>query len=148
MDGPQGGGGGGTSLTGNGHHRGVVPLPKTEVLAKPTRRKFSKAYKRSVVERANACKEAGEIGDLLRREGLYSSHLHQWRRAYRQGLLEKGVQGGAKSVRGRGARKRVRGAEGERELLRAEVRKLRLIVDIQAKLAELVGLSVGADDRR
>ncbi len=95
MDGPQGGGGGGTSLTGNGHHRGVVPLRKTEVLAKPTRRRFSKAYKRSVVERANACKEAGEIGDLLRREGLYSSHLYQCRAGGELDVIAVGVNRGS-----------------------------------------------------
>ncbi|MFT5128651.1 MAG: transposase-like protein, partial [Rhodothermales bacterium] len=57
--------------------------PKIEVTTK--RRTFSTAYKVKIVEQAEACQEAGEIGALLRREGLYSSHLSNWRAQYRAG---------------------------------------------------------------
>ena len=53
--------------------------PATEVVAKATRRRFTVEYKRKIVREADACKTAGAIGALLRREGLYSSHLTTWR---------------------------------------------------------------------
>lgn len=56
-------------------------MPNTEVLAKPVRRRFNAEYKRRIVAEAEHCQEPGEIGTLLRREGLYSSHLANWRRA-------------------------------------------------------------------
>jgi transposase-like protein len=54
--------------------------PDPEVAALPKRRQFSAAYKRRIVGEANACQVPGEVGALLRREGLYSSHLTHWRR--------------------------------------------------------------------
>ena len=61
----------------------VPERPDTEVTAKPARRRFTAAYKLSVVERAEGCTEPGEVGRLLRREGLYSSQLSAWRKAAR-----------------------------------------------------------------
>src|SRR5437660_4229280 len=58
---------------------GVQPQ-ETEVVARAKRRTFTAKYKREIVRQADACKESGEIGALLRREGLYSSHLTAWRR--------------------------------------------------------------------
>src|SRR5438552_15435914 len=57
---------------------GVQPQ-ETEVVAKAKRRTFTAKYKREIVRQAEACRETGEIGALLRREGLYSSHLTAWR---------------------------------------------------------------------
>jgi len=54
---------------------------ETEVVAKATRRQFTAAYKRRVLQEADRCEQPGEIGALLRREGLYSSHLTAWRAA-------------------------------------------------------------------
>ncbi len=56
-----------------------------EVLAKPKRRQFSAAYRLRILEEADGCRSPGEIGRLLRREGLYSSHLSNWRKARRDG---------------------------------------------------------------
>jgi len=58
-----------------------------EVLAKPKRRQFSAAYRLRILEEADGCRSPGEIGRLLRREGLYSSHLANWRKARRDGAL-------------------------------------------------------------
>ncbi len=63
------------------------PMPDPEVPERPVRRRFSAAYKLRVVEEANAATEPGQVGALLRREGLYSSHLVDWRRLYRSGAL-------------------------------------------------------------
>ncbi|NJK31140.1 MAG: hypothetical protein HC927_01305 [Deltaproteobacteria bacterium] len=56
-------------------------------MAKPQRRRFTAEYKRSILEQAEACTKPGELGALLRREGLYSSHLTAWRQAREQGEL-------------------------------------------------------------
>ena len=62
--------------------------PDPEVLEKAKRRQFSAEYKLGILEEANACQEPGQIAALLRREGLYSSHLTEWRRARREGSLK------------------------------------------------------------
>ncbi len=72
---------------GNGNVSGAAKLPDPEVSSLPKRRRFSADYKARVVEEAEACTEAGDIGALLRREGLYSSQLSQWRKQYRTGAL-------------------------------------------------------------
>jgi transposase-like protein len=71
--------------------------PDPEVDAKPKRRRFSGAYKQRILEECDAATEPGAIGEILRREGLYSSHLSEWRKTRR---LE-GVAGLAAKKRGR-----------------------------------------------
>jgi transposase-like protein len=58
----------------------TVLAQDTEVVTKARRRSFTAEYKRSILSQAAACKKPGEVGALLRREGLYSSHLTVWRR--------------------------------------------------------------------
>src|SRR5256885_6881693 len=95
--------------------------PEIEVTAKATRRRFTVEYKRKIVREADACKTPGAVGALLRREGLYSSHLTTWRAA-----RERGELAGAPKKRGpvrRGAgppRKKV--AQPERGVSRGEER--------------------------
>jgi transposase-like protein len=60
---------------------------ETEVVAKPARRRFTLEYKRRIVREADGCKTPGAVGALLRREGLYSSHLAVWRAARERGEL-------------------------------------------------------------
>src|ERR1039458_8369409 len=64
------------------------PVPDCEVIARPLRRRFTAEYKRSIVGQADAAQDAGAVGALLRREGLYSSHLGTWRRQRKQGELD------------------------------------------------------------
>ena len=65
----------------------AVVGPAIEVVAKATRRRFTVEYKRKIVREADACKTPGTVGALLRREGLYSSHLTTWRAARERGKL-------------------------------------------------------------
>ena len=67
--------------TGQGH------APNPEVPEKPVRRSFTAAYKLNILEEADQCRDRGELGALLRREGLYSSHLTTWRQQRDQGAL-------------------------------------------------------------
>ena len=64
------------------------PAPDPEVVAKPTRRQFTGAYKLGILEETDRCSQPGEVGRILRREGLYSSHLTAWRKARREGSLK------------------------------------------------------------
>ena len=63
------------------------PTPDPEVVAKPKRRQFTAEYRLRILEEADRCTQPGEVGRLLRREGLYSSHLTAWRKARRKGSL-------------------------------------------------------------
>ena len=64
------------------------PAPDPEVVAKPIRRQFTVEYRLRIVEEADRCTRPGEVGRLLRREGLYTSHLAAWRKARRSGSLQ------------------------------------------------------------
>jgi transposase-like protein len=122
------------------NHAAAAPPPDPEVLAHSKRRRFTPAYKARIVEEAMACTEPGQIGALMRREGLYSSALTLWRRQYQSGALK------ALKDDKRG-RKRTRDPR-DQELgrLRSEVERLNkklgqaeLIIDIQKKVAAMFG---------
>ena len=129
---------------------GMVPeRPDTEVTAKPTRRRFTAAYKLSVVERADRCKEPGEVGRLLRREGLYSSQLSAWRKAAREGSLQElGKKRGPRKRRPVTKRWKERARELEREnrRLREDLRRVHLVVEVQEKMAELLGVGLADEE--
>jgi transposase len=114
--------------------------PDPEVLAQPKRRQFTAAYKARIVEEAQRCTEQGQIGELLRREGLYSSALTQWRRQYQNGAL----QGLKDDKRGRKRTRDARDQELERlqrenERLSKKLSQAELIIDIQKKVAAMLG---------
>ena len=76
------------SAPGTGEAKRSAAAPADpEVVDRPLRRRFSPSYKLRIVEEADRCTEPGEVGRLLRREGLYSSHLTTWRKAARSGSL-------------------------------------------------------------
>ncbi len=109
-----------------------------ELVERAKRRRFSAEYKLAIVREADACGEPGEIGALLRREGLYSSHLTQWRQARDAGALE-----ALKRPRGR---KRVARRDGEMAALRrraeraeAELVKARRVIEVQGNVSALLG---------
>lgn len=115
---------------------------KTEVLAeRPRRRRFTAEFKLRVLELADRCSEPGEVGALLRREGLYSSHLWEWRRARRDGQ----VSALAPKKRGPAVNRRdhrdERIAELEADVQRLQRRAERAegLVELQKKVAELLG---------
>ena len=113
---------------------------QTEVVAKPTRRRFTLEYKRKIVREADGCKAPGAVGALLRREGLYSSHLTVWRAA-----RERGELAGAPKKRGPGPRavdprdKTI--TVQAREIVRWKHRAQRAeaLVEIQKNVAALLG---------
>ena len=122
----------------------ATPARDPEVRAKATRRHFTAAYKLSIVEEAGACETPGEIGELLRREGLYSSHLSAWRKVAREGSLQGlAKKRGPRPPVGKREAKKVRKLEREVAGLAEELRKARIIIDVQGKVAGLLGMSPG-----
>jgi transposase-like protein len=120
----------------------VNKRPDPEVVPKAKRRNFTANYKQWVLEEADKCREQpGRVGALLRREGLYSSHLTTWRRQQKTGQLA----GLAPQKRGRkvdetaaeNSRLRQENERLERQLTQAE-----LIIDAQKKLSEILGLTL------
>jgi transposase-like protein len=128
------------AVGGHGNVSGAAKIPDPETPSFPKRRRFSADYKARVVEEAEACAEAGDIGALLRREGLYSSQLSQWRKQYRSGAL-------------RALRDDKRGRKVTKHPLEDEIEKLRrrnaslshrleraeAIIEIQKKMAAMLG---------
>jgi hypothetical protein len=117
---------------------------EVEVSAKAGRRRFTAEYKRWVLQEADACSKSGEVGALLRREGLYTSHLAAWRAARSRGELA-GLaprKRGPKSKPTDPRDKRI--AELERELKRFQARAERAeaLVEVQKKLSQLLGLDL------
>jgi transposase-like protein len=117
-------------------------LPDPEVKEKASRRRFTAAYKLRILEEVNACKGDGDIGALLRREGLYSSHLALWRRQ----KAEIGRKGMSSKRRGRKELSdeeiRMRELEKENQQLRNRLKKAEMIIEIQKKTSELLGLEL------
>jgi transposase-like protein len=120
----------------------MVRVPDPEVPAKSGRRQFTASYKARIVREADACREPGELGALLRREGLYSSHLTKWRRDYRKGA-EVAL---ADDKRGRKPTRNPLTNENDklrRELERTEkkLKQAELIIEFQKNLCEILGIS-------
>jgi transposase-like protein len=111
-----------------------------EVMPRARRRRFSAAYKLRVLAEANSYTQRGEIGALLRREGLYSSHLTTWRKQRDEGQLQglTGKKRGRKADRNAAELAQLR---RENEQLQARLKQAETIIDVQKKLCGLLGLS-------
>jgi transposase-like protein len=128
----------------------AMETPDTEVPAKARRRRFTAEYKQRILRESERCRKAGEIGALLRREGLYSSHLTAWRAA-----RASGERAGLEAKR-RGTKPRVRDgqaqrvAELEREVTRWKGRAERaeFLVELQKKVASILGVELDENGER
>lgn len=120
----------------------LTAIPNPEVLDRPQRRIFTAAYKLSILRELDACVEPGTAGAVLRREGLYSSHISDWRRKREAGELTALSPG----KRGRPEKPanpltaEVARLDRENRRLQEELRKARLIIDVQKKLSEILNI--------
>lgn len=127
---------------------GPANIPDPEVPEKTKRRKFTVAYKLRMLHEAEQCTQPGEIGALLRREGLYSSHLTTWRKQREQGIL----QGLNPKKRGRKPKpqdpsaERVAQLEKENQRLKNQLRKAEIIIEAQKKISEILGVEQNLED--
>ena len=117
-------------------------IPAVEVPEKPVRRRFSAEYKLRILAEADGCTEQGQVGELLRREGLYSSLLSTWRRQRDEGVLA----GLAPKRRGRKAKPKSPLADEnarlqrENDRLKEKLRQAELIIDVQKKVSEMLNI--------
>jgi transposase len=114
--------------------------PDPEVLAKPQRRRHTKAYKLDILSQVDACSGVGQIGALLRREGLYSSYLSNWRLQRSQGQLDASASKKRTAKPANHQAARVNQLERENTRLKARLRQAELILDIQKKASEMLGI--------
>lgn len=123
-----------------GEDRPSRPDSSTEVSPSPQRRRFSNSYKLRIVRAADACKRPGEIGELLRREGLYSSHLTIWRRLRDSGaLLDTAARKrGPAPVLPNPLQAEVVRLQQTVDTLRAQLAQAQAIIDVQKKIADLL----------
>lgn len=120
--------------------------PDPEVLPKASRRTFSAAEKLRILNEADACTQPGQIGTLLRREGLYSSHLVKWRRLRAAGQLQ------ALTPQLRGPKpplpdpltEELAQLRGENARLQARLAQAEMIINVQKKVAQLLGATLPA----
>jgi transposase len=125
----------------------MAEQPNPEVNAMP-RRRFSAKEKLRILKEADACTQPGEIGALVRREGIYSSYLSRWRRARDQGQL------GGLSAKKRGPKKtadqelaeEIAAVRRENERLRARLKQAEMIIDVQKKLSQILGVELPAQE--
>ena len=116
-----------------------APTPDPAVPAKVERRRFTTEYRLRILKEADACKKPGAVGALLRREGLYSSHLANWRRQREQGEFAVG------RARRRGPTPkvidpRVKQLEVENRRLQRKLARAETIITLQKKVAEILGI--------
>ena len=123
----------GGSPTGE-HEREAVP-PDPEVPARHARRRFTTAYKLEILRKADACTRHGELGALLRTEGLYSSHVVTWRRQRAHGLTPK-TRGRKKTT----VDPRLNKLEHENRRLTSRLQKTEALLAFQKKVSELLGI--------
>ena len=117
------------------------------VSAKRDRRRFTAAYKLKILQEVERCRAPGEVGALLRREGLYSSHLASWRAARRRGELAGLAQRrGPKPVPPDPRAKRIIELERQLAKVTARAERAEAIVEVQKKVSQLLGIALPPSD--
>lgn len=132
---------GGSPSAGGSERTEFLP-PDPEVSAQQSRRKFTAHYKLRVLKEIESCSEPGQIGQLLRREGLYFSNLTTWRRQLDQGLLEvmSPKKRGRKNKKNNPLAQRIAQLEKENRRLEQRLKQAEIIIDAQKKISEILGI--------
>ena len=126
----------------------AVVVQEVEVSEKASRRKFSAEYKRKILKEADTCTREGEIGALLRREGLYSSHLSVWRAARKRGEIaglapkKRGPKVAPPDPRDR----KIVELERETRRLKSRLERAEALVDLQKKVSAIMGIALPESD--
>jgi transposase len=128
----------------------VAKVPEVEVAEKASRRRFSAEYKRKILKEADSCTREGEIGALLRREGLYSSHLAVWRAARKRGEIaglapkKRGPKVAPPDPRDR----KIAELERETRRLKSRLERAEALVDLQKKVSAIMGIALPESDEK
>ena len=129
-----------TGVSNNNQAQNSIPDP--EVSGKATRRRFTAQYKIRILQEADTCTDFGQIGSLLRREGLYASSLTTWRRQKERGALD------ALSAKRRGPKKKktdietryISKLERENHAIRQKLKQAETIIEVQKKISEILNI--------
>jgi transposase len=129
---------------GAGGRAAPVGVPDPELVEQARRRSFTAEYKARILAEADACTRPGEVGELLRREGLYTSHLTYWRKQRKDGALkELGKPRGRKPVDRR--EQEIAALRRRAERAEAELVKARRVIEIQGNVSALLEEMLGTD---
>ena len=133
---------GGAFLSPRGDRNAAAGPPDPEVVEKKRRRKFTAKYKLKILEEADSCTQPGQMGALLRREGLYSSNLTCWRRQRENGILRalRPKKRGRKQIEKNPLSERVSLLERENRKLRNKLQQAEKIIEVQKKISEILGI--------
>jgi transposase len=121
------------------------PPPDPAVPEKAKRRRFTAEYKVRILREVDRCKASGEVGAILRREGLYSSLLTEWRRQ-RDRVAKAGLAATKRGPKARAVDPRMKQLERENTKLRKQNQRLELVVAVQKKVSELLGIPLSPID--
>ncbi len=138
-------------VKGNGKmsHVNICTVPDPEVIERPIRRKYPAEYKLRILHEVETLKKHGEIGALLRREGLYSSNIGQWiwqrERGELEGLSPK--KRGPKEKSPDDLEKRIKELERDNKRLKRRLDHAEMIIDVQKKISELSGIPLQKVDK-
>ncbi len=125
--------------TGNPGVRGPEGPPDPEVTERAKRRRFTAEYKLRILRKADACKGDGDVGALLRREGLFSSQLAAWRRQ-RDEIAKAGLKARRRGPKAKAIDPRIKQLELENARLKRRLEEAETIIDFQKKLSKLLGI--------
>jgi transposase len=129
---------------GAGGRAAPAGVPDPELVERAKRRRFTAEYKLRILRQADACTRPGAVGELLRREGLYTSHLTYWRKQRKAGALkELGRPRGRKPADRRDAE--IAGLRRRAERAEAELQKARKVIEIQGNVSALLEQMLGTE---
>ena len=131
--------------TGDSGARRPEGAPDPEVTERAKRRRFTAEYKLRILREADACKGDGDLGALLRREGLYSSHLTTWRRQ-RDEIAKAGLKARKRGPKSKAVDPRVKQLERENDRLKQRLEQAETIIAFQKKLSKLLGIPLKSPD--
>ncbi len=132
--------------TGDSGARAPVGAPDPEVTERAKRRRFTAEYKLRILRKADACKGDGDLGALLRREGLYSSHLATWRRQ-RDAIAKAGLKARKRGPKGKAVDPQVKQLKRENARLKRRLERVELMLTIQKKASEMLGIPLNQPDK-
>ncbi len=119
--------------------------PDPEVTERAKRRRFTAEYKLRILRKADACKGDGDVGALLRREGLYSSQLAVWRRQ-RDEIAKTGLKARKRGPKGKAVDPQVKQLKRENARLKRRLERVELMLTIQKKASEMLGIPLNHPD--
>ena len=127
----------------------IGSLPDPEVTEKALRRKFTASYKLRILQEADSCIAPGQMGSLLRREGLYSSNLTTWRRQRERGTLEalSPKHRGPKAKRLYHSAHRIAELEQENIHLKQKLKQAETIIEVQKKISEILQIPLNQGEK-